>query len=125
GNVMHSFTVEGPLDGLSIVAEGEVETQDTSGVVTGQVERMPPEVFLRETPLTTPDAAIREAAAEAAAASDGEPLPMLHALMNGIRERMRFEVDATDTGTTAGEALAAGRGVCQDFAHVFIAAARH
>ena len=41
GNTVHSFTVEGPLDGLAIAAEGEVETQDTGGVVTGQVERLP------------------------------------------------------------------------------------
>ncbi len=49
----------------------------------------------------------------------------MHAIMDGIRERMRFEIDATDTGTSAVEAFALGHGVCQDFAHVFIAAARH
>ena len=49
----------------------------------------------------------------------------MHALMDGIGKRMRFEVDATDTGTSAIEAFALGHGVCQDFAHVFIAAARH
>jgi transglutaminase-like putative cysteine protease len=38
---------------------------------------------------------------------------------------MRFDVNATDTGTSAIEAFAHGHGVCQDFAHVFIAAARH
>ena len=33
GNRVHSFTVEGPLDGLTITAEGEVETFDTNGVI--------------------------------------------------------------------------------------------
>jgi transglutaminase-like putative cysteine protease len=45
--------------------------------------------------------------------------------MLGIRDRMRFDVNATDTGTSAIEAFAHRHGVCQDFAHVFIAAARH
>ncbi|MCB1435318.1 MAG: transglutaminase family protein, partial [Alphaproteobacteria bacterium] len=40
-------------------------------------------------------------------------------------ERLRFDVEATDTGTTAIDAFARGHGVCQDFTHIFIAAARH
>jgi transglutaminase-like putative cysteine protease len=127
GNAMHSFTVEGPLDGLVIVAEGEVETQDTNGIISGQVERMPPEVFLRETPLTAADAAIKALADQAAAQVESEPLRTLHWIMSAIGERMNLEADVPGTApvSTAVEALAAGRGVCGDFAHVFIAAARH
>ncbi len=33
GNRVHSFTVEGPIESLTITAEGEVETQDMSGFV--------------------------------------------------------------------------------------------
>jgi transglutaminase-like putative cysteine protease len=124
GNLMHGFTVEGPLDGLVITAEGEIETQDSHGVVRGQVEPLPSAIFLRNTTLTAPDAAIHRLAEEAAA-GDGTELGRLHGLMRAIRGRMRFEVDATDTGTTAAEAFASGNGVCQDFAHVFIAGARH
>ena len=40
------------------MVEGEVETQDTDGVVRGTVERFPPSLFLRETPLTQADPAI-------------------------------------------------------------------
>ena len=125
GNAVHSFTVEGPLDGLTITAEGEVETQDTDGIVRGQVERMPPVVFLRDTALTRSDAAIRVLAEEAQAQGGPNPLEILHAIMERIRERMRFEVNLTDSGTSAIEAFSLGHGVCQDFAHIFIAAARH
>ena len=45
--------------------------------------------------------------------------------MGAIRDRLRFDVNATDTGTSAIDAFSHGHGVCQDFAHVFIAAARH
>jgi transglutaminase-like putative cysteine protease len=124
GNVVHTFTVEGPLDGLVIVAEGRVETTDTHGVVAGQVERFPPVVFLRETGLTASDAEIRSLADEAASGAP-DRVELMHRLMSGIRERMRFDTDATDTGTSAIEAFAHRHGVCQDFAHVLIAAARH
>jgi transglutaminase-like putative cysteine protease len=125
GNRVHSFTVEGPLDGLVITAEGDVETQDAAGVVRGQVEPLPAEVFLRETPLTAADADIRAFAEDIRAGAGSGTLDVLHAMTGAIRERMRFDVSATDTGTSAVEAFADRHGVCQDFAHIFIAAARH
>jgi transglutaminase-like putative cysteine protease len=125
GNRVHSFTVEGPLEGLTITAEGEVETQDMTGVVRDQVERLPAGLFLRSTPLTEDDADIRSFAMDVAAGAGPNPLGIFHALMLAISARMRFDVNATDSGTSAVEAFAHGHGVCQDFAHVFIAAARH
>lgn len=125
GNRVHSFTVEGPLDGLTITAEGEIETMDMNGLVRDQVERVPAGVFLRETPLTTADEGIRAFAEGIAAAAGANPLDVFHALALAIRDRLRFDVNATDPGTSAVEAFQHGHGVCQDFAHVFIAAARH
>ena len=124
GNTVHNFTAEGPLDGLTMTAEGRVETNDTHGVVAGQIERFPPIVFLRDTALTTADAAIRDFARDAAGRASGQ-IDLMHQIMNGIRERLHFETNATDTGTSAIEAFHHGHGVCQDFAHVFVAAARH
>ena len=37
---------------------------------------------------------------------------------------MRYEIGHTDAETTAEAAMAAGRGVCQDHAHIFIGVAR-
>jgi len=125
GNVVHNFTLDGPLDGFSIVAHGDVETLEAHGVVKGQVERFPPVVFLRDTALTASDAALRAFADDIAARGAANRIALMHAIMDGIRERMRFEINATDTGTSAVEAFAHGHGVCQDFAHVFVAAARH
>ena len=89
------------------------------------MEPLPTGVFLRDTSLTEADTAIRSFAEATAAATDRDHIRLLHALMLGIHERMRFDVDATDTGTSAAEAFALGHGVCQDFAHIFCAAARH
>ncbi|MEQ8700224.1 MAG: transglutaminase family protein [Bauldia litoralis] len=125
GNAVQSFTVEGPLDGLTIVAEGVVETQDNSGIVHGQAERLPLPVYLRDTPLTRASPGIRALAEQASAAAGPETLPILYAIMNGIRDRLDFIVNVTDSGTTAIDAFSHGHGVCQDFSHIFIAAARH
>lgn len=46
------------------------------------------------------------------------------ALSEAVREKMAYRPGVTGVATTAAEAFAAGSGVCQDFAHVFLALAR-
>ena len=46
------------------------------------------------------------------------------ALSEAIADRMAYEPGSTDVTTTAAEALALGKGVCQDYAHILIAACR-
>jgi transglutaminase-like putative cysteine protease len=124
GNITHSFTAEGPFTELTVAVEGEVDTQDTGGVVAGTLERFPPSLFLRDTDLTEPDAAITEFAETACAAADGGMLAQLHGLLRALHEEMTFDTDPTHTSTTAAEAFKLKSGVCQDLAHIFIAAAR-
>lgn len=124
GNAVHSFAIVGALDSLTVTAVGEVETEDTSGVIRGQVERFPNTVYLRDTRLTEADTRIRTFADEIAA-GESEVLSLLHKLNAGVNERMTFDTGQTDAQTTAADAFAAGEGVCQDYAHIFIAAARH
>ena len=44
--------------------------------------------------------------------------------MTAVRSKLDYEKGATSVQTSASEVLALGRGVCQDFAHVMIAACR-
>ena len=126
GNITHSFTAEGPFDKLSIKVDGEVETQDTNGLVNGAVERFPPALFLRETDLTHADAAISEfaEAARVSVGKDVDTLALLHELLNGLNREITFDTSPTVVATTAAEAFKLRRGVCQDLTHIFIAAAR-
>ncbi len=124
GNITHTFTVTGPIDHLGIVVDGEVETQDQHGLVRGAVERFPPNLFLRDTPLAAPDEAIAAYAAEVRAGEKGDELALLHALLARVHEDMTYDLDPTHVATTASEAFALRRGVCQDLTHVFIAACR-
>jgi transglutaminase-like putative cysteine protease len=124
GNITHMVFIEGPVASARVTVEGEVDTADTTGIVRGTVERLPLPLYLRETLLTTMSPRLRELAETASGAVDGDALAALHRLMAEINGRMAFAIGTTTVATTADAALEAGRGVCQDFAHVFIAAAR-
>src|SRR4051795_96852 len=123
GNITHTFTAEGPFEELGVQVEGEIDVQDTAGLVRGAVERFPPSLYLRATPLTEADGAIAAFARETRAQAD-DTLPLLHALLGRIHSEMTFDTQGTGTTTTATEAFALKRGVCQDLTHIFIAAAR-
>jgi transglutaminase-like putative cysteine protease len=123
GNVVHVFT-HGAVDEININVTGEIETQDTGGVLRGTVERFPPTFFLRSTPLTEGDEAMTTLALRLREGTDDNPLAFLHALLNHISDEMTFDIDPTNSGTTAKNAFALKRGVCQDYAHIFIACAR-
>jgi transglutaminase-like putative cysteine protease len=122
GNLVHMLTLNRQHLGATICAEGVVETSDTNGIVRDAVERLPPAFFLRQTDATEPDEAIAALAAEVAGI--GDAVERMHGLMGLIRERMAYEVGATVARTSAAEALSQGRGVCQDYAQIFLGAAR-
>jgi transglutaminase-like putative cysteine protease len=124
GNITHTFTTEGAFTELGIRVDGEVETQDTNGIVQGAIERFPPSLFLRETSLTRPDTAILAFAREARVSAGDDTLKLLHLLTERLHGNIVFDTDPTHTATTAAEAFALRRGVCQDLSHVFISAAR-
>jgi transglutaminase-like putative cysteine protease len=123
GNITHVFSAEGPFSELQVLVEGEVDTQDTAGVVIGAIERFPPSLYLRETPLTRADLAIAEFAQASLRAGD-TPLAVLHHLLERVHDAIVFDGDPTQATTTAAESFALKRGVCQDLTHIFIAAAR-
>ena len=124
GNLTHTFSVDGPIEDLEITAVGEVETYDTAGVVAATRERLPQTLYMRDTPLTGANTDMK-LFADAVAERGLERLPLLHALNKAVHERIEFETDATHAATTATEAFASGRGVCQDLTHVFLACCRH
>ena len=110
-----------PQKSVEIVASGTFATTDTAGVLRDVREAMPPAVYLRDTKITEPSPAIR-ALADGIEADD--TLAKLHVLSEAVAEAVAYKSGATDAATTAAEAIVLAEGVCQDQAHVFIAAAR-
>ncbi|RFC67310.1 MULTISPECIES: transglutaminase family protein [Mesorhizobium] len=106
---------------ISIVAEGTVETHDKSGIYGRDNSLAPLWLFETETDLTAAGPGVRKLIKSIKAAGE---IDRLHELMQTISQQVAYNIGATGPETTAEQALAQGSGVCQDHAHVFIAAAR-
>ncbi len=123
GNAVASYSCHGLIERLAVTAAGEVETSDAAGVVRGAVERLPAEMYLRESPLAHVNGALRGFAAEATRGA-ADPLDSMHRLMEALNETIAFHPDEKDAAGSPVEAFALTRGRARDFAHIFIACAR-
>lgn len=121
GNALHLMTITEPHSEIEIRLAGSVEVENRQGVVNGAPDFAPLRVYLRRTPLTTATAELEDFAR---AIDSGDRIGQLHELSGRIRDRIDYRPGVTDPATTAAESFKAGHGVCQDHAHVFIAACR-
>lgn len=122
GNIAHLLTVRNHTGELVISAEGEIETQDTAGLVRGLANPIPDAVYLRRTPATRLEPVLKQFMARFDAKTPA--LPLAHQIMSAVHDAVAYEIGSTHTHTTAAEAFSDGRGVCQDHAHILIAIAR-
>lgn len=129
GNIVHDFAVVGPISELALIAEGEVEVDDSAGVLQGApLDRLPPEVFLRDTGATETTPAVVAFADKIRAASDGSALDLCHRLMGSIHA----DIEAQEAGgelsgviaTSLDDVLREAKGTPADLAHLTIATAR-
>jgi transglutaminase-like putative cysteine protease len=79
--------------------------------------------LLRPTRLTAADEAIRDLAADLRAGSS-DRLEFAERSCTLVQAVIKYEFGVTDYATTAAEAFALGRGVCQDHAHLALAICR-
>ena len=121
GNIIHMFYADHPLRRLALHVTGEVDTHGMGSVISNANEPLPSTVYLRSTPLSTPDAAIRALAHEC---RDDNPLVSCHNLTSALYNCMAFDADVTHSHTDAIHAFGIHAGVCQDYSHIFLAAAR-
>jgi transglutaminase-like putative cysteine protease len=122
GNRVHLVTADVLDNSYTIIAEGEIETTDSSGVVRGLTSTTPDQIFLRQTEATNLDQAMQSALHHVP--PGGNQLEHAHRLMQFVGKHVAYEVGTSGAETTAAQAFAAGRGVCQDHAHVLVGFAR-
>jgi transglutaminase-like putative cysteine protease len=108
---------------VCVSCHGTVETEDQAGVIGHHSGHLPLWAFLGHTPLTKPGPRIKQLIAGVKRSGQGM-VPTLHNLSAAIREQVSYQAGFTQVDTTGEEAVVAGCGVCQDHAHIFIAAAR-
>jgi transglutaminase-like putative cysteine protease len=106
-----------------ISCHGQVDTEDNAGVIGQHAGHLPLWAFLGQTSLTRPGPRIRQLIGRVQRSEKGM-VDTLHNLSRLIREQVQYGTGSTHVATTAEEAVADGMGVCQDHAHIFIAAAR-
>jgi transglutaminase-like putative cysteine protease len=121
GNISHLLTIEEPHREIRIVVHGVVETADADA----RLEDGPlsPLAYLAPTQLTMPNDDLR-AFAQGALAHLREPRERAQALADAVYGAVRYRSGTSDVQDSAAVAFKSGEGVCQDHAHVFIAAAR-
>ena len=79
-------------------------------------------IFQYQTALTAPDLRIRKAADEI---SGKDPLETAGLIMEYLHRKMVYTAGATNVTTTAAQAFALGRGVCQDYSHIMLSMLRY
>jgi len=120
GNISHSCSHAGPLEKLTITAEGTVETQDAAGVARGLHEKQPLDLFLRHSH-DGPGEDILGFVKTFGPETDR--LSRLHLLMGALHEKLAF-TPADAAPRQAAEVFADGKGCARELAQVFVAAAR-
>ncbi len=124
GNQVALVALEPGASSVTIRAHGVVETRDEAGLAGRHSGYLPLWHYLRDTRLTTRGSGIAALVTGLADAAAQDPLATLHSLTGRVRTAVAYAPGHTNSATPAETALTAGRGVCQDQAHVFIAAAR-
>lgn len=123
GNMVWLVSFSGGRHEIEVACSGEVETEDTAGVVGPHRGYAPLWHFQQSTRLTQPGPELRKLVKAIGAVRD-DAIPFLHDLSSAILDQVRYETGRTTSDHTAEDALADGVGVCQDHSHIFIAAAR-
>ncbi|TPE46556.1 transglutaminase family protein [Amaricoccus solimangrovi] len=124
GDRITTMTVQGPVERIEIVVEGEVETFDTTGVLRGHRELISPVCYLQPTSATVPTGALLELVRATVDAARGTELARAHRFSAAVTEAIAYAPGTTHAHTTAAEAVELGQGVCQDHAHALIAMAQ-
>ena len=135
GNTVHFFDIPARHARLTLTAEALVECTpspllpdhlsldvwDDLDALADSGERweyLTPSVFTRASPL------LDDFARELTLERGDDPLSTLRRMMREISARFEYKPHSTRVDSPIDEALEARRGVCQDFAHIFIALAR-
>jgi transglutaminase-like putative cysteine protease len=122
GNEVHHFDVIQPHQRLVVAARSEVLTPDRFSAVESRLSPLDVYDYLMASDYVTITPEVEKFAE--AYCSVCSPADTAYGIMHAIHNALKYEKGATDVTTNAAQALELGRGVCQDFAHLMLAACR-
>jgi transglutaminase-like putative cysteine protease len=120
GNVVAWLRAERVAQAVEFRLAALVERVRADGPTVLPAEALRSPGLLRPTRLTAADDRLRDLSAELAGSAD-TPLEQARRICDFVHVAITYEHGVTSVRTTAAEALAGGRGVCQDSAHVMLA----
>jgi transglutaminase-like putative cysteine protease len=123
GNVSHLLTLDGAHGAVVVNAGGTVETNDAGDGRVHEPGPLPPLAYVAATRLTSANGALRQLAALAFRGAGADAAGLLR-LMELVTSQVKYRPGSTQVSDTASEVVVRGEGVCQDQAHVAIAACR-
>jgi transglutaminase-like putative cysteine protease len=124
GNLVQLHALRNPGTDVTLTVTGSVLTFDTGGIVENAEELLPPLFYTAQSFYTQTDSALISLAETARKVSESD-IDVFHHLMLLVREQVEYVAGVTLVTQTAAEVLKQKSGVCQDHAHIMIAAARH
>jgi transglutaminase-like putative cysteine protease len=135
GNTVHHFSLPAKHDALSIVSTSLVEVQSfrewpesLSLSAWDELEPLAASIdvytMLLPSSFAKPTPALAEFAIAIGAMRREDPMTVLRNVCQEIYNRLEYVPKSTRVDSSIDEALANGRGVCQDFAHIMIALGR-
>jgi transglutaminase-like putative cysteine protease len=123
GNVVFEISIPKVEEAVDFDVSVTVERLTRQGPHLEAASRRALNAWLLPSALTRPDTALRAVAAELA--HGGETgADLARAVSAWVYRRMSYGFDRTGVHTTAAQALVAGHGVCQDYAHLMLALCR-
>jgi transglutaminase-like putative cysteine protease len=122
GNLVHHFDTLQSHDQLVVKATSEVHLSDTFADYQRELSPLDNFDYLTTSLYTPINDQIRSFAMSHLVPDDS--MATVLGLMHSLHSSMQYERGATHVKTTAPEALTLGRGVCQEFAHIMLAACR-
>lgn len=122
-NHTHLVRLAGNAQRLSLICAGIVNVTLSDGVLGPHEGYAPLWYFNRTTPLTQPGKHVGALLKKLTFDKDNA-IQSLHELSAHIASAVTYEIGQTGSLTTADMAVALGKGVCQDHAHIFISCAR-
>jgi transglutaminase-like putative cysteine protease len=135
GNTIHHFDIPARHDRLSIAMEALVEVSDPTPLPDSLSPDTWPELdrlaelddlwdLVRPSHFARSSVLLSDFAREYTIERKADPITTLHAIRAAVRDGFSYEPKSTRVDSPIDEALANRRGVCQDFAHIFITLAR-
>ncbi len=136
GNTKHSFTINRMHETLEVVAHSTVDKGPSSTPLsrlgTGAWEEVHSWAgdygsweFMQPTPLTSPSPALDRFIEDRAISPNDDPLKSLLRLSDTLRLGLEYVPGSTSVVSTIDHIIETGQGVCQDYAHLMLAVARH